>query len=150
MKEVPFWAVKDITRNDSAREERNEIPHYNDKPTLKLKCCLIYYNRRYRSVYWLKYHAAGFSSMRVHVQFAHYIKKFELLIWMVNPVLNQLYLKKSFCTFTHCMLYFPLWLPNREIVDQHWQEMKVIITVQFLTSLFNVVTFLFSFLNWVW
>ena len=60
---------------------------------LKLKCCLIYYNRRYRSVYWLKYHAAGFSSMRVHVQFAHYIKKFELLIWMVNPVLNQLYLK---------------------------------------------------------
>ena len=51
MKEVSFWAVKDITRNDSAREERNEIPHYNAKLTLKLKCCLIYYNRRYRSVY---------------------------------------------------------------------------------------------------
>ena len=25
MKEVSFWAVKEITRNDSAREERNEI-----------------------------------------------------------------------------------------------------------------------------
>ena len=38
MKEVSFWAVKDITRNDSAKdlEERNEISHYKDKLTLSL------------------------------------------------------------------------------------------------------------------
>ena len=38
MKEVSFWAVKDITRNDSAQdlEERNEISHYKDKLTLSL------------------------------------------------------------------------------------------------------------------
>ena len=41
---------------------------------LKLNCCLIYYNKRYRSVYWLKYHAAGFSCMCVHIQYALYIK----------------------------------------------------------------------------
>ena len=58
---------------------------------LELKCSLIYYNRRYRSVYWLKYHPAAFSSMCVNVQLMLITLKSLNCSSGWNLVLNQLY-----------------------------------------------------------
>ena len=116
MKEVSFWAVASHEwrgKQETIQQER-KLKEWNislqRQTNLKFKCCLIYYNGRYRSVhvYWLEYHPSRRFQLYVCARACNMLitlKSLNCSPGMLNPVLNQFkIIILYFCTL-HAVLY---------------------------------------------